>query len=83
MRSSLEAVAIATEDRRICGPGQDLRCHLRRHPAYKIGNVPRTGNEPRKGRTMDHAITMKDKIEALVAGAILVIGLPALMFAVQ
>jgi hypothetical protein len=32
---------------------------------------------------MDHAITMKDKIEALIAGAILVIGLPALMFAVQ
>jgi hypothetical protein len=32
---------------------------------------------------MDHAMTMTDKIEALIAAAILVIGLPALMFAVQ
>jgi hypothetical protein len=32
---------------------------------------------------MDHAMTLTDKIEALIAGAILVIGLPALMFAVQ
>ena len=32
---------------------------------------------------MEHAMTMTDKIEALIAGEILVIGLPALMFAVQ
>ena len=32
---------------------------------------------------MDRSMTITDKIEALIAGAILVIGMPALMFAVQ
>ena len=32
---------------------------------------------------MNHALTLNDKIEALIAAAILAIGLPALMFAVQ
>lgn len=32
---------------------------------------------------MNHALTLNDKIEALIAALILVIGLPALMFAVQ
>ena len=74
IRSSLGAAAIAPADRRICGSGQDLRCHLRRCRGYKKGVKP---------KVWERKMTMTDKIEALIAGAILVIGLPALMFAVQ
>ena len=34
-------------------------------------------------RTQEKTMTVKDRIEALVAGTILVVGLPALIFATQ
>jgi hypothetical protein len=82
MRSKAKPALIRTENRRICGPGQDLQRHLRRPPAYDQGKAP---EECREAETLIWRLTMtmKERIETAAFGAILIVGLPALMFASQ
>jgi hypothetical protein len=81
IRSSEGTSLTSLSNRRACGGGQDLQRHLRPHPTYKNPNDPVARKGGANRITGDEQMTMKDKLEGAFFGAILIIGLPALMAA--